>query len=214
MTEPESTENRSTGRRTKVARLIDEYALDGMGAELERRWTADGEERMSLRALATHFNQRLLEARMAAAGIQSLAGEVENTYRLLTDDDVSGADRTRTVRRLEREGVDVDGLRGDFVTYQAVRSYLQRDRGAEYVREEGDRTAIEAENVQRLRGRIATVTEGKLDRLRKNGDIVLGEYGLFVDLNVLCESCGQRYEVDELLERGGCDCAESSSPDE
>lgn len=211
MTESKS---QSSGRQTKVARLIDEYGLDGLGAELEYRWTADGDERMSLRALATHFNQRLLKERMSEAGIQSLSGEVENTYRLLTDDEVSGADQTRTIRRLEREGIDVDALRDDFVTYQAIRSYLKRDRGAEYSKPDKNRIEAELENIQRLRGRITTVTEGNLDQLRRNGDITLGDFGLLVDIAVLCETCGQRYEVEELLERGGCDCEESYQVDE
>lgn len=206
--------SRSSGRQTKVARLIDEYGLGEIGAELENRWTADGDERMSLRALATHFNQQLLETRMAEAGVQSLSGEVENTYRLLTDDEVSGADRTRTVRRLEREDIDVDALRDDFVTYQAIRSYLKRDRDAEYVKPEEDRIESELEHVQRLRGRVTTVTEGNLEQLRRNGELTLGEFGLLVDIAVLCETCGQRYEVEELLERGGCDCAESFQPAE
>lgn len=207
-------ESLSSGRQTKVARLIDEYNLDGLGAELENRWTAEGDERMSLRTLATYFNQQLLETRMAEAGIQSLSGEVKNTYRLLTDDDVSGADRTRTVRRLEREGIDVDSLRDDFVTYQAIRSYLKGDRDAEYSKPDGDRIETELENVQRLRGRVTNVTEGMLEQLRRNEEITLGEFGLLVDIAVLCETCGQRYEVEELLEQGGCDCEESYRPDE
>ncbi|MFQ3293105.1 MAG: hypothetical protein ACI8VE_000161 [Natrialbaceae archaeon] len=202
-------ESRSSGRQTKVARLIDEYDLDGLGAELEHRWTAEGDERMSLRALATHFNQQLLEVRMTGAGIQSLSGEVENTYRLLTDDEVSGADRTRTVRRLEGEGIDTDALRDDFVTYQAIRSYLKGNRDAEYVKPNKDRIESELANVQRLRGRVMTVTEGNLEQLRQNGEITLGEFGLLVGIAVLCETCGQRYEVEELLEQGGCDCEES-----
>ncbi len=40
--------NTTDGRpSSKVARLIDEYELDGLGAEMEARWTGDGEERMS-----------------------------------------------------------------------------------------------------------------------------------------------------------------------
>lgn len=197
-----------------MARLIDEYDLTGFGAELEQRWTAEGDERMSLRALATHFNQRLLKARMAEASIQPLSGEIENTYRLLTDEEVSGADRTRTVRRLEREGVDVDALRDDFVTYQAIRSYLKGDRDAEYVKPEDDRIERELENVQRLRGRVTTVIGGNLEQLRRNEEITLGEVGLLVDIVVFCETCGQRYGVEELLERGGCDCETSYQLDE
>lgn len=209
MTEANDAETPSGGGQTKVARLLVAYGLEDLGAQLEERWTADGEERMSLRALATLFNQRLLEAAMTKAEIQSLPGEVENVYELLTGSEVSEADRTRTVRRLEREGVDVDALLDDFVTYQAIRSYLKRERNAEYVDDDRDRTVVESENVQRLRGRLSAVTEAKLEQLRSNGDIVLGESRLLVDVNVLCETCGQQYDVETLLDRGGCDCDDS-----
>jgi hypothetical protein len=54
-----------------------------------------------------------------------------------------------------------------------------------------------------------TVTEGKLDQLRRSDEIVLGNARVFVDVNVLCEDCGAQYEVDELLDRGGCDCMDA-----
>lgn len=209
MSDSDGTDRTSSGRRTKVARLLEEYELEGLGAELERRWTADGDERMSLRDLADYFNAEVLEASMADAGMQPLSGEADNVYHLLTGEDVTSADRTRTRRRLEREGVDVGALLSDFVTYQAIRTYLKRDRGAEHTTDDRDRTVVEAENIQRLRGRTVTVTEGKLDQLRRSDEIVLGNARVFVDVNVLCEDCGAQYEVDELLDRGGCDCMDA-----
>ncbi|WP_435096624.1 rod-determining factor RdfA [Halorubrum sp. N11] len=197
-----------SGRQTKVARLIDEYGLEALGPEMERRWTSDGDDRLSLRALADHFNQQLLADRMGEAGMQPLAGETENTYRLLTDDDVGSADRTRTRRRLERNGVDVESLQDDFVTYQAIRSYLRDDRGAEHTTDDRPRTVVEAENIQRLRGRVTTVTEDRLEQLRSGGHVQLGDFRVFAEINVFCEDCGTRYEIEGLLERGGCECSE------
>lgn len=203
-------ENQNTsGRRTKVVRLIDEYGLDSIGAELEQRWTTDGDDRMSLRALADYFNRQLLATAMADADMQPLSGEVENVYRLLTDDDVGGADRTRTRRRLEREGVDVETVERDFVTYQAIRTYLKEHRGAEHTTDDRPRIDVEAENIQRLRGRTVTVTAGKLEQLANGDQVVLGDFRVFVDVNVLCEDCEAQYDVDTLLERGGCECAEN-----
>ncbi|WP_435074347.1 rod-determining factor RdfA [Halorubrum sp. HHNYT27] len=196
-----------SGRRTKVVRLIEEYELATLGPEMERRWTSDGDDRLSLRALADHFNQRLLETKMTEAGMQPLSGEIENTYRLLTDDDVGSADETRTRRRLERNGVDVERLQSDFVTYQAIRTYLKNDRGAEHATDDRPRTVVEGENIQRLRGRTKTVTEGRLKQLQSADHIRLGEFRVFAEINVLCEDCGARYEVEELLERGGCECS-------
>jgi hypothetical protein len=88
------------GRRSKVARLINEYDLQGLGPELEQLWTAD-ENRRSLRELADYFNNRLLETAVEDADMQFLDGELKNSYRLLTDDEVSSADRMRIRRRLK-----------------------------------------------------------------------------------------------------------------
>ena len=194
------------GARSKVARLIEEHDLDGLGAEMEARWTAE-EDRMSLRALAAYFNQEVLRARLEAARINMLDGELENIYRLLTDDDVSAAERTRVRRRLKRDGLDVDAVEDHFVTYQAVRTYLTEYRDAEYVRDDRDPIDREVENVERLRGRVETVTSGKLEQLRERGDISLGSFRTVVDVKVVCEDCHSQYDVLDLLDRGGCDCA-------
>lgn len=203
----ESSDGSGRGRRSKVARLVEEYDLEGLGAEMERRWT-DEEDRWSLRELADHFNRTLLEAAVEAEGNQPLDGEVENLYRLLTDDDVASADRTRVRRRLERDGVDVDALRDDFVTYQSVRTYLKKYRGAEHSPAETDPLEREATNVQRLRGRVDSVTEGKLEQLRDSGALSIGEFRTLVDVRVVCEDCNAQYDVVDLLEDGGCDCTD------
>lgn len=70
MAQREDTEQ-SSGRQLKLTRLIDEYDLKGLGAELERRWTAD-ENRSSLRDLAEYFNHQLVEAAMTEAGMHRL----------------------------------------------------------------------------------------------------------------------------------------------
>jgi hypothetical protein len=195
-----------SGRQLKVTRLINKYDLNGIGAEMERFWTADSGDRKSLRELAAFFNQRLLKRAMAAEGLETLDGEVENIYRLLSDDEVREADRMRTRRRLEREGLNVDELTSDFVTYQAIRSYLKSTRGAEYTPNERDPLDRGAENFQKIRGQTASITEGKLEQLRRSGHLDLGTFRTFVEISAVCEDCGTRYEVVELLERGGCEC--------
>jgi hypothetical protein len=194
------------GRRNKVARLVDEYGLDGLGDELEARWTATGNEHTSLRDLAAEFNRRLVEVRLDEAGVRLSARELDAVVRSLTGDEVTGADRTQLRRRLEREGVDVDALDGDVVTYQAIRSYLRDHRGAEYERDDGDRAATATRTIERLRGRLVSVAESKLRGLRKNSTLTLGEFRVLVDVSVLCMDCDSRYGVAELLSSGGCDC--------
>lgn len=200
-----SMDSSSGGRRSKVRRLIEEYGLQGIGADLERDWTAD-QDRRSLRELADYFNRRLLESTFDSVGVQHLDGEIKNTYRLLNDDDVSSADRMRIRRRLEREGMDIDALEENFVTYQAIRTYLKDFRGAEYTPNQTDPLEREAANIQQLRGRIAAVTEGKLEQLRNSDRLNLGKFRTLAEIQVICEECNTQFDAVELLERGGCDC--------
>lgn len=204
--EADGSDNR-TGGQTKVDRLIDEYGLGDIGMTLEERWTATGDERMSLRALADYFNRQLLEEAMDDVGATPVSGEVETVYSLLEDGEERTADTTRIRRRLQRKDIDVDGLLEDFVSYQAIRTYLRDHRGVEYEREVRDQASVEAENIQRLRGRTKSVTESKLEQLDRRGDLVVGRHRTIVDINVICEDCGRQFDIEDLLERGRCDCA-------
>lgn len=201
---PDTTDNRPS---SKVARLISEYDLDGLGDELEVRWTGDGVERTSLRDLADYFNEQLLERALIDAGMSALDSDVSSTYRNLTDEDVSTGVRTDARARLENNGIDIDNLESDFVSYQAIRSYLTEYRDAEYEEPSAaERVESVLETVQRLRSRLRSITEGSLTRLRSTDRLTLGTFRLFVDVDVLCEDCDAQYGVAELLERGGCDC--------
>lgn len=195
---------------SKVARLLCEYDLgESYGAQLEALWTADGDDRKSLRDLAHRLNKRILEHEMTTNGMAMLEGEVENVYRLLTADSVSSGMETEARARLDRNGIDVDTLEANFVSYQAIRTYLTEERGATY---EGvdDRTREQnaTDVINRLRERVRVVTERNLEQLRDAGGLRLGDFRLFIDIDVLCEDCNTQYGVLELIERGGCDCEE------
>lgn len=137
-----------------------------MGAELDRRWIAE-EDRQSLRDLATYFNHQLLSQALANAETRVLDGEIENMYRLLTAD--GSTDQMRIRRRLERDGLDVETLERDFVTYQTIRTYPNKYRNAEYSLKEVDLIKREIENIQQLQGRIELITEGK-----SNNYVIMG----------------------------------------
>lgn len=208
MTDDGRSTEESGGRRLKLVRLIDEYDLGGIGAELEQQWTADPEQRSSLRELADYVNRELLEAAVRDADAQPLSGEIDALYGVLGDGG-SDAERTRVRRRLQREGVDVERLERDFVTYQAVRAYLRDHRGAEYQGTGSSNTETDVESVRRLRGRTSAVLESKVEKLRSSEDVSIGEYRTIVTTSVVCEQCGGRYEFAELVDRGGCDCERS-----
>ena len=201
---PDTTDSRPS---SKVARLISEYDLDGLGDELEVRWTGDGVERTSLRDLADYFNEQLLERVLIDAGMSALDSDVSSTYRNLTDEDVSTGIRTDARTRLENNGVDVDSLESDFVSYQAIRSYLTEYRDAEYRRlSDDEKVKKDLQSIQRLMTRTLSVTEERIEKLVQTDRIDAGSFEVLLDVQVLCGECGQQYSVSEFLDERGCDC--------
>jgi len=198
----------SGGKRGKVARLIDEYDLSGLGDELEERWTRS-EDRWSLRQLAEYFNRELLRAAME--GEEPLDGEVENLYRLLSEDDVTSGTRQQARYRIEQGGVDPNEIESDFVSYQSIRTYLKKHREAsppDTSSSPEDQLDRKRETVQRLTNRLNTVAEQSLIELRKAGHVTLGEFNVIVTVRVHCSDCGSRMAITDLLADGGCDCEE------
>jgi hypothetical protein len=197
-----------TDRRTKLERIIDRYEMPELETTLVERWTASGEERSSLRELARDVNVGLLEAALAEAGVDTLDGEVQNYYRLLADDDVSAGRRTEARSRIDRAGVDVDQLERDFVSHQAVHTFLTERAGVSYEgasREE--RIARTRDSLQRLRGRVETVADNNVERLAEAGDLDVGDVSVLLSVTAVCNDCGRQYDLDTLLEEGQCACA-------
>lgn len=193
------------GRESKVARLIREYELEPLGEEFEHLWTRD-EDRWSLRALADRFNQELLRAAMREAGMAALDGEAANYYRLLTDDDVNPGDRVEATRLLERAGIDVDRLREEFVSYQAVRTYLTNYRDAEYERSDENRINRETESIRQFTDRTEAIVQDKITRLQRQEYLEIGAPTVTVQVRVYCSECNSRYPVGQLLQQGHCNC--------
>lgn len=196
---------------SKVRRLIAEYGLENIGEELERRWTRT-DDRYSLRKLASYFNRQLLETAISRQMTVPPEQSIETLYRHLTDDDVSSGVRTQTRARLEREGINVDELTDDFVSRQAIHTYLTAVRGASAP--EDDRTPAERREskldvIQRLKQRLVVVTEQALTDLARAGHLTLGDFDVFVHVQVYCSDCATQRSVTDLFTRGGCDCGPS-----
>lgn len=192
----------------KVGRVIDTYDLSGMNSRLVEWWSAE-ENGRSLREMAGHLNQELLREALTRHGHSPLQGEVENTHRLLTDDDVSQGMRTQTRKRLERQGVDVDQLNNDFVSHQAVYRHLKTCLEEEYTRADPDpeeRRETSKQRIFALENRTEKVTADALEQLRNGDAIALEEFTVLVDTSITCMECGRQHEIDDLLANGGCRC--------
>lgn len=191
--------------QNKVGRLVERHDLEGLGEELEHRWTAPEDDRDSLRELAAFVNRSVLEAELRAAGRSPTDAELDGLYEAITDGDVDSGTRTRKRRALERHGIDVDRLRASFVTHQTVHTYLTEVRNASFQR--GSATVDdERTTLARLRNRTSAVTESSLDRLVAADRIADREYETLVDVRVLCRDCGRATGIEELLDDGGCTC--------
>jgi len=195
----------SSRPNSKVARVIEQYDLGGMGEQLEVAWTGEHGERTSLRDLADEFNRAVLDAVIRRSDGAVPETDVQSAYQTLTGDDVSSADRMRKQRELESMGVDVDAVQSDFVTHQAIHTYLTEYREAELPDQSSDLDQ-KAEMLERLRGRTAAVTESTVAAQVSSGELSERDYDVIVDVRVICGDCGTDYAAGELVRQGGCDC--------
>ena len=195
----------SRGRPSKVARIIEEYGLEGLGDELEAAWTAPGGERRSLRDLAEEVNRRIVGAVLEREGDRALSGEIE-TVRAAVAGEADGATTRDVATRLDDLGVEFETLEADFVSYQAVRTYLTSVREAEYEGDSTDPVGTATDRIQRLAGRLRAVTTDQLEALDGRDEIDVGETRILVSVQVYCEDCDRQFDVEDLLDQGGCDC--------
>ncbi|MFC6764420.1 rod-determining factor RdfA [Natrinema soli] len=210
-----SNDSTSGGKTTsrsasKVAKLIKQYDLVGLGEELEERWTRE-EDRMSLRALAEYFNTELLAAVLARNTTNVLDGEAENYYELLTDDDISSGTRIKTENKLKQYGIDVEQLRSEFVSRQAIHTYLTKERNTSYTHDnqtDDERVSARINTIRRIKNRLVAVSEKILSELTQSDYVSGGPTRVTVLVQVTCERCGIQYPIAEFISNGGCDCEE------
>jgi len=195
--------------RNKVQRVIEKRGLEGLAAELEQRWAGEDGPEHSTRELAEFFNQRVLRTALSNTGELPLDGEVENLYRLLTDDDVSTGESMQARDRLSQAGVDPDGVTDDFVSHQTVYRYLKHHRGIDTSQSSKSTTELLTSNRQlaiRLTNRTKSVIQKNIERLNQRDGFTVGDFDIFVSIRFACTDCGESCTVSQLLEQGGCEC--------
>lgn len=199
---------RTEGRcECKVGRGLEEYGLEDLNEALRARRTGKEGRPASLRDLVDYFNREVLRTALEDAGGTPLDGEVENTYRLLTDDDVSSGARFRARKRLEREGVAPDAVEERFVSHPTMGRHLGDCLGVEKPGTTGKRIETATERIFKMRSRTEAVVETTLGGLASVDRLAAGELAVTVDVQVTCEECGAYEEVGTFVDRGGCDCA-------
>jgi hypothetical protein len=202
-----STDQRSTC--CKLGRVAAERDLPGLDEDLVAYWTGESDEQYSTRELATLVNQRVLEAALRSAGVSYKEGEIENTYRLLTADDVTSGTRVQTRNELERDGVAIDDVESDFVSHQTVYNHLTGCLDASLATpSDEERLERGTEKLGALQNRTEAVTVDTIAQLARNDVIDIGEFDVLVSVTVTCEECHQQFTVRELLDERHCGCFE------
>jgi hypothetical protein len=176
---------------------------------LERRWKGEGKSRQSVRELADLLNRRILRESVEQSNELAVDGEIENLHRLLTGENVSASERARAEQKLRRAGIDLDSILEDFVSHQAVHTYLTKVRDVELNSSEPSTTETlerRKNSIQKLRSRLAAMTEWNIQNLQDTNRLSIGSFDITVSISVHCRDCNNSFDLTELLDRGHCDC--------
>jgi hypothetical protein len=198
----------------KVGRGLIKYDLVELTDELAARWTAEDDERWGLRQLAKWLNKQFLRAALEDAGRSVSASDLETIYHQLTADDVSRGTQTERRNELERAGVPIEEVERDFVSYQAVHTFLTGFSGLEYEEpNDAERLVSVRRTLAALRGRVIRVLESNFEYQRQADRLTLGDFDAGCDIYITCRECGERYDAIDLIDRGGCDCESRAAAD-
>lgn len=193
----------------KVGQTAREHCLEGIDAELIRRWHGKGIERQSLRTMTAYFNIQVFRGVLEAADADILETQIGHLYDVLTGDTATEGERVEVVNRLQAMGIDVAALQQKkFVSYQTIHNHLRDCLGISSPTQNDSETTWEAdqESLRAIRGRTERIAESMVDRNLQNQ--VSESLDITVNVMARCNDCGYHKPVTTLLEEGDCDCEE------
>lgn len=191
----------------KFGHVLSKYDREELEDDLREKWLSPNGP--SLRSLAEIFNKEVLRTSLESDGELLLDGEVDNIYRLLTDEDVSSGNYTRAVRRLSKRGVEVDTLTDDFISYQTINRHFKNCCEISKERSSSDpKSKIEKskDRVLALIQRTERVSENELNRLKNSDGINIRDPRVFAEITVSCDECGAVLSITDVLEGQPCNC--------
>jgi hypothetical protein len=190
-----------------------EFDLEAVDKTLASEWRdVDGK---SVRDLADWFNKELLRSALRSQGRIPTTGEVDNLYRVLTDESVDAVERDRARNRLRQDGVDIADAERAMVSHQTLYRHLVNCLGTTRQRpskSNGERLADWRSRIQALKNRTVRVTSRGIEQLQRSDSVAVGSADVALELVVSCRDCGASYPVEEFFDARSCDC--HSPPDE
>lgn len=195
----------------KVGAAISTYHLGSLNEQLEFEYV---EADASLRDLERVVNDAITEAAMAGEGPwPAITGSgmgdasVTDITDAVRENDAVPRDKAAEIRtRLSQEGVDVDELRRDYVSYQTVRKHLNQCLAVDTSLEETITVPDASRTIGWAQSQCRGIIDRTLRRLRRVGDLSIGDFEVSVIVRVECTDCGRSMPVSELLQEGACEC--------
>lgn len=195
----------------KLCRVLSEWDMERYEDRLLRDWRGENGARKGYRTLAREINVTLLRREMDRAGVTTLANEADSKYDRLTGDDETVARETR--RLLRNDGIPVDSLTSDFVSYGTVRTHLTECLDAEYdPPDSSGRWTTESIDIATENAREKV--EQAVSALVNRDDLrVGGEATVEFDVTLTCSACQSRVDADRAIRRGYvCSCDGEEEP--
>lgn len=187
----------------KVDRVQDEYDLYQLNERIKHRYQ---QRDHGVRRLETFINQQVLRRAMEKAGMNVIDSEEENYHRLLTNDDVLDSDRRQAKSELRSQGVDVERVQADWVSYRTVHKHLNECLGIDTSKDYTPDIDEDQKRVKKMQSRFTNVVEGTLDRLSREDAAHIEDPTASISIKVRCGKCNRRHDVTDLLESGACPC--------
>jgi hypothetical protein len=201
------TERMGSDYNCKIDRVVADYDLhsadprhESIHEGLRRRWRGEGgHDGAGYRTLTTWFNQRLLRAASRAAGRDVPAARLEYEYDALTGED--DLVRAEVGERLAADGVDVEAVREDFVSWGTMRTHLTDCLDG--AKPSADPADWERKSIEIARSVAAAKVETALSSLGTKGEIADADrVGVHVGIELQCPDCPTRAPLAIARDRG------------
>jgi len=199
----------------KIEIVSDRYDLDERETRYESvddrlltRWTgADGHESSGYRQLTEWFNERLLRTLYDDHGRDTTGNRVESDFEALTGDDDLLREEVRD--DLRADGIDVDALQQDMVSWSTMRTHLKSCLDGEKVIRESD-SDWERRSVE-IAKNVATSKVNEALSSLETDEVLPAGTDAEVEIQVLlsCPECPTRVPFGDAIDRGFV-CSEHS----
>lgn len=182
--------------------MLDQYDMGRYEERLVDQWQTDGPGRKGYRQLAKWFNVLLLRREMDRAGLSTLGDEPESKYQRLQSGEPIAEE---VAAELANQGVPIDQIRDDFVSYGVIRTHLKDCLNEEISLSSGE---WELEAIEIAQGHAKQKISEAVRSLRNKEDLKAGgKTHVSVAAEIECEACHTRVPAMRAIRRGYvCDC--------